>query len=235
MILKQIILTCLHTAIFSLTVYTSSAQPLGIYEQTKGLDHTQVHLLDTGFLKITGHTLSHGAFLTKGVYQLIGDTLLLEASPWVRKDSYFEIIDQSEVLKPKFGNVKKIDSTFLSLDITIFDENRQVIPHSIISLLDTNAESVATILGNEHGKFYYYDNNGTITSLRFLGLFKPLDIELTAFKGYATSLNVILRYYDHDSYNQRRFKEKYHFNPTDSTLTYIGVDSLTHTLEFKSN
>jgi hypothetical protein len=226
--MKAVLLTILFSASLTLT-----AQPLGTYERTKGLDYIGIQLLDTGFIKSSAHILNHGAFLIKGDYELRDDTLYLEATPWVGVDSYFEITNQSDSIKPQFGTHRKMDSNFLSLDITVFDENRKIVPNSIITLLGADSEPAATVLANEQGKFYYYDNNGTISALRFIGFFKPLDLELKKFQGYSTSLDVVLRYDDYNTYNKIRFNEKYLFNSTDSTLTYIGIDSLTHILRFK--
>lgn len=226
--MKVAFLFLLFSASFTLT-----AQTLGTYERTKGLEYIGVQLLDTGFVKSSSHVLNHGGILIKGDYELIGDTLYLKATLWIGKESYFEITSQSNSIKPQFGTHRKMDTNFLSLDITVFDENRQLVPNSLVTLLGANSEPVATVLANEQGKFYYYDINGTISALRFIGLFRPLDLELKEFKGYSTSLNVVLRYDDYNTYNKRTFNEKYFFDSKNSTLTYIGVDSLTHVLQYK--
>lgn len=226
--------------LFVITLLTLSlpvkSQQLGTYELIKGLEYTGIQLTDSGFIKSSAHILNHDSFLSKGQYKINGDTLIINGIPWEGVESLFEIISQTDSIKPEFGTHRKMDSIFLNLSLEIMDEENQLIPNGIISLLTHESDIIATLLSDQEGHFNYWDGNGQVSKLR-IGAFgyRSLELDLSKFRGYSTNLRILLDLYDNKDYNKTKFQEKYLINAQDSTLTFIGENSFEMTLKLKSD
>jgi hypothetical protein len=187
------------------------------YEMTIGLDYLAVYLTDTGFVRIKSHVLNHGGDYSKGSFEIIGDTLKLKSSQWNRKQSRIEILDMNPVF-----NAKKSDSTFVTLDLKMLDNDSTSVSQCFVYFFDEQGESIGVVLADKNGKFYFSSYNKTIRKLIFgvIGL-RPFEMKLADYYGYSLSAIIHLEEDNGNSYNDTFFQELYLIDKDHKTITKI--------------
>ena len=224
------------TILFLFFTFQFSAQNvrLGTYELTEQLMYTGIQLTDSGFLKTTAHVLNHGGNIAKGTFEVNGDTLILKSEPWEGMNSRFEILTQSDSIKPEFGTYRKLEADFLNISGQIVNESDEPVPVSIIGLRSASGELIATVLSDEGGKFSYWNGNGLVVSLTIGSLVhRPLNLDLEQFMDTVVTLKIILKLDDSNSYNTKSFTERYLIGRRGLSLTHIGPDSPGTSLNYR--
>ncbi|MFY0626014.1 MAG: hypothetical protein JXR07_06960 [Reichenbachiella sp.] len=183
----------------------------GRYVLNNGLSHkTIIFNNDRNFNLIEKVVTNHDELHSKGYYLISGDSIILCFDKFKSaRNSLFSIKQKTDTIATGFGSTTKIQNDVISMDLTIYNLNKD--PISGASIVCMNGSSILFgKLSNNVGKTKIYSEGQFLDFITISHLgYNSLKIPTEDFWGFHSSLEVFLSEENGIIYNFKNKIEKF--------------------------